>query len=113
MNEKINILENENKEIIILKNENDELIKKFDEMNTNYNALLKDFDALNANNSNLLNNQSIIFNSFKNNNIPINEKSSIPWIRNPLHPSSRSTVFEGASSVLQTNDSSSSVFPTK
>ena len=73
MKEKINILENENEEIIILKNEKDELIKRFEEMNTNYNNLLKDFDALNDNNTNLLSNQSIIFNSFKNNNIPINE----------------------------------------
>ena len=73
LNKRLNILENENKEINILKNEKDELIKKFDELNSNYNNLLKDFDALNANNSNLLSNQSIIFNSFKNNNVPIKE----------------------------------------
>ena len=73
MKNKINILVNENKEINILKNEKNELIKKFDELNSNYNNLLKDFDALNANNSNLLSNQSIIFNSFKNNNVPVKE----------------------------------------
>ena len=72
-NSQLNILENNNKEINILKNEKNELIKKFEQLNSNYNSLLKDFDALNANNSNLLSNQSLIFNSFKNNNVPIRE----------------------------------------
>ena len=82
LNQKLNKLENENKEINILKNEKEELIKKFDEINSNYNNLLKDFDALNANNSNLLSNQSIIFNSFKNNNIPIKESEEYISILN-------------------------------
>ncbi len=34
-------------------------------------------------------------------------------MRKPLHPSSRSTVFCGVSSVLHTSDNSSSVFPIK
>ena len=63
---KINILSNENNDI---NDEKNELLKKFEELNNNYNTLLKDFDTLNANNSNLISNQSIIFNSFKNNNI--------------------------------------------
>ena len=82
MKNKINILLSENKEINNLKIEKDELIKKFDELNSNYDNLLKDFDALNANNSNLLSNQSIIFNSFKNNNIQIKETEEYISLQN-------------------------------
>ena len=45
--------------------------------------------------------------------MPIREKSSVPSIRNPRQPSSRSSVCSGVFSVRQTRDSSSSVFPMK
>ena len=45
--------------------------------------------------------------------IPVREKSSIPLTRKAFQPSSRSVVFSGVSSVLQTRDISSSVFPMK
>lgn len=45
--------------------------------------------------------------------MPISKKSNTPCILKPFHPSSLLIVLLGASSKIQTNDISSSVFPTK